>query len=234
MKAHQEEGKKGSLKWIQEIVNVCPDYLNELVILNLNLKIPNIEWVSPLKSDGYAEYRDAHFLIKLGLEKYAAKLRNFWPERGPQWDTLGKGEKHYFILEAKANILEIFSSMQAKSKKSIGQIQGSFKETKQYLNCNNAQRWEQVFYQYATRVAHLYFLRHHCNVNAYLVFLYFLNDYTHIPTSRLEWDEAVKLQKQLMSLEKHKLQKYITSVYIDVNVLKIEQTNLPNHKERPF
>lgn len=219
----KKEGEKGSLKWVQELVNVFPEIINKSIISNLNLNIKKIEWVSPLKSDRYKEYRDDQFLKKLGLEKNVRNLRKFWPLMGPQWDALGKEENHYFILEAKANIPETISNMKAEKEKSIVQIHQSLQETKKYLNCINGKNWEQGFYQYANRVAHLYFLRYQCNVNAYLVFLYFLNDETHIPTSRLEWEGAIKLQKRLMSLEKHKLQRYITSVFIDVNDLKIVQ-----------
>jgi hypothetical protein len=50
-----------------------------------------------------------------------------------------------------------------------------------------------------------------------LIFLYFINDYTHIPTTEQEWKGALKLQKQLMGLKTHKLQKYVADVFIDVN-----------------
>lgn len=221
MRIKQEKGEKGSLKWVQEVINISSGVINKEIISKFNLNIQKIEWVSPIKSDGYAEYRDDCFLKKLGLEENVRTLRKFWPQRGPQWDALGKEENHYFILEAKANIPEINSNMQAKSEESIVQIRRGLQETREYLNCNNARNWEQGFYQYANRIAHLYFLRYSCNVDAYLVFLYFLNDYTHIPTSRLEWGGALKLQKQLMSLKTHKLQRYITSVYIDVNDMKM-------------
>jgi hypothetical protein len=77
--------------------------------------------------------------------------------------------------------------------------------------------WESGFYQYANRIAHLYFLRCLCDVDAYLIFLYFINDHTHIPTTRQEWEGALKLQKQFMSLKTHKLQRYVAGVFIDVN-----------------
>ncbi len=40
------------------------------------------------------------------------------------------------------------------------------------------------FYQYINRLAHLYLLRVLNKIPAYLVFVYFVNDHTHIPTSR--------------------------------------------------
>lgn len=53
------------------------------------MAIRPIEWLSPLRTDDYAEYRDAAFLQKLGLAQHAAALKEFWPTRGPQWDGLG-------------------------------------------------------------------------------------------------------------------------------------------------
>ena len=88
-----------------------------------------------------------------------------------------------------------------------------------YLKSKSFLNWETGFYQYANRVAHLYFLRCICNLKAYLIFLYFLNDYTHIPTTQKEWDGAIKLQKRLLSLKRHRLQRYMTDIFIDVNTI---------------
>jgi len=43
---------------------------------------------------------------------------------------------------------------------------------------------------------------------------------THIPTSKSEWDGAIRLQKKLMGLSKHKLQKYIIDVFVDVKTIR--------------
>jgi hypothetical protein len=36
-----------------------------------------VEWVSPVKSDGYAEYYDQAFLARLGLDTLAVPLTEF-------------------------------------------------------------------------------------------------------------------------------------------------------------
>jgi hypothetical protein len=122
-------------------------------------------------------------------------------------------------VEAKANIPEIMTNIQAKSKKAISQIEKSLFETKKYLNCQSGLNWEHGFYQYANRIAHLYFLRRICSVNAFIVFIYFLNGHTRLLTSRKEWNGVIKLQKQLLGLRRHKLQQYVADVFIDVNQL---------------
>ena len=86
-----------------------------------------------------------------------------------------------------------------------------------YLNCNIPLNWEKGFYQYANRMAHLYFLRNLCKVDAYLLFVYFLNDASHIPTTKAEFLGALTLQKRLMGLTNHHLEKYVLEIYIDVN-----------------
>ena len=74
----------------------------------------------------------------------------------------------------------------------------------------------QSFYQYLNRLAHLYLLRRLNNIPAYLVFVYFINDHTHIPTSRDEWDGALEIVDSLLGTHKHKLSKYIIDGFIDV------------------
>ena len=120
----QPKGIKGSLKWIQHVVNESPDSLNTPInnFINNNQK-QSIEWLSPKVDDDYAEYRDQTFLDLLGINLSKTELKDFWPSLGPQWDALGKiGDKAYFIVEAKAHITEMISSSQAKSSKSISLI----------------------------------------------------------------------------------------------------------------
>ena len=219
MKTPQKFGTKGSLKWIQKLINKFPEILNQRIISQSGLKRADIIWLSPLKDDGYAEYRDTDFLKVLGLEQYRDQLKQFWPQMGPQWDALGKAGENgpCFLVEAKANIPEIISSSQAKSETSIALIRKSLSETQIFLNCSIPLNWETGFYQYANRMAHLYFLRHSCKVDAYLLFVYFLNDTSHIPTAKEQWLCALELQKRLMGLTKHHLKKYVLEIYIDVN-----------------
>ena len=221
MKVPQQSGPKGSLKWIQSLINDYPDIIDQHLLNYFELDANRIEWVSPIKQSNYEEYRDDDFLKVLGLDNYKKMLDKFWPKRGPQWDALGKinSEKGVFLVEAKANIPEIISEVKAKSSISIYKIQNSLSLVRDYLNCKSSLSWESLFYQYANRIAHLYFLRNVCKLNAYLVFIYFVNDYSHISTSEEEWKGALRLQKLLMGLTAHKLQKYISELFIDVKLL---------------
>ncbi|GAH84900.1 unnamed protein product, partial [marine sediment metagenome] len=118
-----------------------------------------ISWLSPLKEDEFAEYRDTQFIELLGA-KTEKPLENFWPSRGPQWDALARSNTgRLFMVEAKSHIPELISSLRAENEDSIRLIHESLKETKKYLNSSDEADWSRRFYQYTNRLAHLYFLR---------------------------------------------------------------------------
>ena len=218
----QQKGKKGSLKWIQYILNDHPNILDS----SISKFLPDshnqpIEWLSPLADDDYAEYKDQTFLDLLEIKLTKKELKNFWPSQGPQWDALGRIKSEaYFLVEAKAHVSEIISSSQAKAKSSISLINKSLSETRNYLNLKPGIDLTKGFYQYSNRLAHLYLLRVINNIPAYMVFIYFVNDHTHIPTSREEFNGALQLMHSLLGTHKHKLSKYVLDVFIDVEKLK--------------
>lgn len=218
----QQKAEKGSLKWIQYILNDHPEMLDN----SINKFLPDsytqpIKWLSPLADDDYAEYQDHTFLDLLGLKLTKKELKDFWPSQGPQWDALGRIKNEaYFLIEAKAHVSEIISSSQAKAQSSVFLINKSLKETKRYLNLKPEIDLAKGFYQYSNRLAHLYLLRVLNNIPAYLIFVYFLNDHTHIPTSREEWNAALQLMHSLLGIHKHRLSKYVIDIFIDVEKLK--------------
>jgi len=82
----QPLGKKGSLKWMQVMVNDHPHLLSAAIGAVIGMSPASIEWVSPLASDVYAEYSDQGFLDRLGITLKDYPLKALWPARGPQWD----------------------------------------------------------------------------------------------------------------------------------------------------
>ena len=154
MRAVQPKGTRGSLKWIQMLVNQRPDLLDGLDRESCGLEPDEaIEWVSPLADDEYAEYRDASFLRRLGVDLRNRPLREFWPRRGPQWDALGRTDGGaVFLVEAKANIPELVSPASgAKSPASIALIDDSLKEVQRFLRVDTGIDWTGKLYQYANR-----------------------------------------------------------------------------------
>jgi hypothetical protein len=220
----QPRAKRGSQKWIQDIVNACPELLN----FHIQEKIKSLSgreicWKSPQKGKNFAEYRDSDFLKEIGLEQLTEELNQFWPKNGPQWDALGKtkDDKGFILVEAKANVPEITSSCSAKDRKSLTIISERLAETQRWLKCRNPQiDWKYGFYQYANRLAHLYFLKEKAQKEAYLVFLYFVDDSTHIPTSLDAWNSALKLQKQLMGLSSRILSDKVIELFINTYEIK--------------
>jgi hypothetical protein len=150
-------------------------------------------------------------------------LSTFWPKWGPQWDALGKYNDTVFILEAKANIPELKSRPTGASNDSKILIENSLNDVKKYLNINNSFDWTDTYYQYTNRIAHLYYLRVLNDINAYLIFLYFINDTSvNGPKTIEEWKyEINKLHETIGLEENNKLSKYIIDIFINYNDLKI-------------
>ncbi|MDF1593563.1 MAG: hypothetical protein P1P89_18805 [Desulfobacterales bacterium] len=210
---------KGSLKWIQALVNEQPHLLDKPIkkIIGAD-KGRNIEWLSPHVNDDYAEYRDQAFLDLLGIKLSKKKLKDFWPNRGPQWDALGRtGNEAYFLVEAKAHVSEIISYCHVYSPKSKTLIKKSLKQTQKYLGLETRSDLTRGLYQYANRLSHLYLLRVLNDVPAYLVFVFFIDNPTHISTSKAEWTAALEAMRSFLGGYSHKLSKYVIDVFVDVN-----------------
>ena len=123
------------------------------------------------------------------------------------------------LLKAKANIPELISHCGAKDPNSLRLIADRLKETQKWLGCQHTNDWTRYFYQYANRLAHLYFLRELQGKDAFLVFVYFVSDTTHIPISFEEWRGALQLQKKLMGLVPSRL-RYVIDIFLDVNEIR--------------
>jgi hypothetical protein len=212
---------KGSQKWIQRLINDQPEHLNSQVRAKLNLsRDEHIQWLSPLKDDEYSEYRDQGFIDLLGVKLKEKPLADFWPERGPQWDALGKSSSGKLLLvEAKSHIRELISAMQAKDEDSARTIRKSLQETKRFLGSSAEIDWSCGFYQYANRLAHLYLLRQN-RLPAYLLFVYFINDSEMKgPTTIHEWKGAIELLHSYLGIRRHKLKDFVVDVFIDIGCL---------------
>lgn len=221
MRVPQPRAKRGSQKWIQDIINAYPEVLNARIREKIaSLSSRKICWISPLEQDDFAEYRDTEFIKKLELSELSQKLNKFWPKNGPQWDALGKTSDHkaVILVEAKANVPELVSFCSAKDEQSLNTISRSLAETQQWLNCRGPRiDWKYGFYQYANRLAHLHFLSEKAGKEAYLIFLYFIADSTHISTSQEAWNSALVFQKKLMGLSAKSLNGKVMDIFININ-----------------
>lgn len=104
----QECAQSGSQKWLQLAVNEYADLLVTPISEYLHPKTSEIEWLSPLACDDFAEYRDEDFIDLLGLELATYPLSKFWPKVGPQWDGLARTDRSQVLMvEAKSYAAEL-------------------------------------------------------------------------------------------------------------------------------
>jgi hypothetical protein len=181
----------------------------------------SITWRSPLRSDDFAEYRDADFLKVVGLEEWSGALAEFWPQRGPQWDALGvSNQGDVLLVEAKAHLAEICSPATQASTASRDRIQAALAETALAFRAKPRAAWTDVFYQLANRLAHLHFLRAR-GVPAWLALFNFVGDLDmEGPQTSQEWEAAYLIAYHVMGIPADaRLMRYVVHLYPDVSEL---------------
>ncbi|NIR64498.1 MAG: hypothetical protein GWN76_10865 [candidate division Zixibacteria bacterium] len=208
---------------MQIIVNYNSRHLNDLLRPEMHLNSQDdIEWLSPLRGDSYAEYKDGDILNIFKISLLNRSLETFWPRGGPVWDGLAKTSRGDVILvEAKSHISEMVSSCQA-GPQALRQIQESMIEAAKSYESFMPDNWTSGYYQYANRLAHLYFLRNLNDIPAWLVFLYFVNDHEMSgPESKDKWKNAIAEVHDHLGVKAERLKPYVIDVFVDV--LKLEE-----------
>lgn len=198
----------GSQRWIQTLVNREERRLDKAILEalpSLAAVQKEIEWVSPLEADAYAEYYDRGFLEALGLARFDAELRAFWPPGGPHWDALAKirleHEAGVLLIEAKSYPEELYGRGCQASPRSRAKIETALAKTRRWLGASFDADWCGPLYQYANRLAHLYFLREVARVPAWLAHVCFIGD-PRTPTSRDAWEAAIHSAERELGLVK--------------------------------
>ena len=205
---------RGSRYWLLRCIEECPDLLQPPAVGPL-------DWVAPRLADEGAEYRDAAFLAKLGLDRLAGPLAAFWPQRGPVWDGLATAGDKVFLVEAKSHVAEFLTTPSAaKAPKSVGLIAQSLSDAKAALQADDRSDWSRTFFQYANRLAHLWWLRQN-RVDAQLLFVSFLSDDDMKGPKRAEtWSAVFNAADHALGLNTaHALSPYIYHVHPDVRTL---------------
>ena len=213
---------KGSQRWLQIAVNRRPEVLN--APLRRALGVPDgtpVEWLSPLASERFVEYRDGATYDRLGVA-LRRPWQDFWPSGGPMWDGLARAGEARILVEAKAHIPEVVSTGTRATGAARERVAASLRAVQDALAPRNEGTvdWTGTFYQYANRLAHLHFLREDNGVPAHLVYVYFLNA-TDVrgPADRLEWEGALKVVECYLGLGRHRLARYVHKLYVDCNQL---------------
>lgn len=181
-------GKKGSKFWIQTIINS-----DMKIELERQVGIGTINWISPLAKDSYAEYKlnQKNIIDVLGIPK---TFYSFWPSKQPQWDAIGMTENTIVLVEAKAHLKELKSSLSATSEESIRLICETMGKVfdESYIN-GDFEKWKKDYYQLGNRLTFLKIMNEFVNKDGKqvkLVLLNIVNDPTYIPTSEEEWNNS--------------------------------------------
>jgi hypothetical protein len=201
---------RGSQRQLQDYVNQKPEVLDAAILAVLPPRLTelgaSIRWVSPLARADYQEYRDGDFLAATGMPDAASQLAEFWPSMGPCWDALGvisdpggRLKPGAILVEAKSHISEIYGNGCQAAGESLYKIDRALAEAKEWLSVEGDADWLGPLYQYANRIAHLYFLLKKVGRPAWLVNLYFLDDPIG-PTTQEEWQLEIQNVKDSISL----------------------------------
>lgn len=214
----------GSQRWLQLAVNLQPELVAEPLVGSLGgAEHAPLEWLCPLPAGRQQEHRDLGALKALGVPAAVQhSLADFWPRRAPAWDGLARTAKgHMLLVEAKANVPELASGRSQPGPESLDRITESLREVREYVAPRSAVDWTHTFYQYANRLALLYFLRRLNKVRAHLVFIYFVNARdVKGPASRTEWEAALTLMYAALGLPKrHRLSPFIHNVFVDAGAI---------------
>ena len=203
---------RGSRRQLQDYVNEHEAALTEALLNALPPRLrelrAHVRWVSPLACDDYIEYRDDEFLRAVGLGEFIPELAKFWPSGGPSWDALattsdsnGYLRPGVVLLEAKSHIPEIYGNGCGAGEHSRRLIESSLLTAKQWSGADPGADWTGPLYQYANRIAHLYFLRERIKRIAWMVNVYFVDDPIG-PTGIEEWKTEIGRVKAALGLKK--------------------------------
>ncbi|MGM9949031.1 MAG: hypothetical protein ACI33P_02850 [Lysinibacillus sp.] len=190
---------KGSKLLIRDYINNRTDFLNNDLLMGspsllsfINKEL-SITWHSPIKKDGYKEYRNEFLELVEEWKEKRNLLGDYWPRQGPQWDGVavvqGKdGQKGLVFVEAKAHVNEMRSKSRAVDEKSKKLIIRTLEEVRQHFESQaSLDIWLDRYYQLANRLAYLYILNEKIGIPTWLVFCNFTDDNTHIATDRDKW-----------------------------------------------
>jgi hypothetical protein len=213
--------RAGSQRWLQVAVNRKPQLLADAFRRSGAIgQEASVTWKSPLELDGFKEYRDREALARVDISDLKKPLGQFWPARGPVWDALGVAPEGPIFVEAKAHIPEAASPATRASAESLTLIDQSLGEARRFYAPRATADWTGLFYQYANRLAHHYFLTRLSGIQSRLVFLYFLNaDDMLGPMFEEEWHGAIRLIHAVLGLPRDLRSRGVFDAFLDVRFL---------------
>lgn len=172
----------------------------------------------------------------LGLEfiqntRVQEKWKEFWTQTGTphNWDAIGQirfdNQQEWLLVEAKGHIGELTSKCGAKSEISRQKISSAFRKTSHAFGNQSrpVDKWFEPYYQYANRLAVLYFLMQECSPAAYarLLFIYFYGENMEgckCPQMKQEWLPEIQAMNAWLGIEKNnELARRVHYLFLPVN-----------------
>ena len=176
-----------------------------------------------------AEWKGLEFLGPDAADVKSA-WTEFFPQTGnvPNWDAIGllqlESNTEFLLVEAKAHAEEIKNGCRAKERGGRPMIREALSKTIEAMRSKaNPESWLGQYYQYANRMATLYFLTQH-NIPSRLIFIYFVGedstlykDPMHCPKDRQEWDDCLsKMYKHLGIAGASELERRVHQLFLPV------------------
>lgn len=206
------------------------NHLNDQIEAQTGMKVK--DWLDlkfsekKIKLDLDDEYEGLEFLNENQRSGTEIKWKDFWPASGKQqnWDAVGKvingTNKKWLLVEAKANVEECKSWCKAKPASENGGRDQILETMEEVIKATTQTKsidpeiWLNKYYQYANRLAVLYFLTKN-GIDTNLLFIYFVGDQIegkNCPSSVNQWKSIVATihehlnidtQSELMQRVKH-------------------------------
>lgn len=187
----------------------------------------SIDWFYPPRPTNKAAREPQGLTFLKDQKGVLAKWHEFWPQTGRQqtWDGVARlqvngKQSDWLLIEAKATHPEFCSGpSQASKKGGYKQIERSLGRTKGHLGVHRDFPWLGTYYQYANRLACLYFLNSKADVPARLVAIYFTGDSfpngRRCPASEGEWNDLIHARGLTLGLpDHHQLKDRIHEVFL--------------------
>jgi hypothetical protein len=205
---------------------VLPDVLDQHIKAGIGRSDADITWLYPGSAAFAKEPRGVEFLKEEPSQRKAFEAwRTFWPQTGspPHWDGVSRDATtgEWLLFETKANQSEFCSHICGAVGKGRALIESAMSKVKRHLSVHRDFQWLGTYYQYANRLACLYFLNVLRKVPARLVLVYFTGDKfpdaRQCPSSEAEWRELIRACHLTLGLsEEHALRDRVHELFLPV------------------
>jgi hypothetical protein len=227
-KLGKDHGSEYHFRWFRK--NRAAE-LNAKILAALQLPAASLSWIYPNGNEDQKEPRGMSFFRNQPERDLVfRKWKRFWAQTGnpPNWDGIAllqdETRREWILIEAKANHQE-FCSLPCGAK-DIGRktIERALGRTKMFLGVHRHFTWLGTYYQYANRLACVYFLNYIARVPSRLLFIYFTGDRfpdegVICPTNELEWRDLIHASHLTLGLkEKHALSERVHDLFLPVPV----------------